>query len=161
MNGTLPGPPLRFAEGDHVFVNVINNAQHNVTIHSVCPYFRMQLTVGMVCLNEPRRSPTGHPNLNSPSRRPSVGKAYSYLRYNLHNDTALPPEAFETAEFSNPDIPKTANSTFGWINIQLEPLVNDLYPTQVDQRISSVFEAHFRNCLERMAGKRYVYRSCN
>jgi FtsP/CotA-like multicopper oxidase with cupredoxin domain len=32
----MPGPTLRFTEGDHIFINVVNNAQHNVTIHWYC-----------------------------------------------------------------------------------------------------------------------------
>jgi L-ascorbate oxidase len=66
--------------------------------------------------------------------RPIVDKGYALLRYNLENTTSLPAEAFQFANFSNPNIPKPANSTFGWIDAQLEPLTEDPYPDNVTQR---------------------------
>jgi FtsP/CotA-like multicopper oxidase with cupredoxin domain len=69
--------------------------------------------------------------------RPIVDEGYALLRYNLSNDTYLPPEAFQAADSSNPNIPQVAVSTFGWIDSQLEPLTADPYPTTVDQRTPS------------------------
>jgi L-ascorbate oxidase len=68
--------------------------------------------------------------------RSSVDMGYALLQYQLDNDTSscLPPEAFQEAKSSNQAIPKIANSTFGWIDSQLQPLQPDAYPDVVDQR---------------------------
>lgn len=66
VNGTLPGPTLRFTEGDHIFINVVNNAQHNVTIHWYCVKTRIIANVGMVCPNGVHPSQMEHQNLNIP-----------------------------------------------------------------------------------------------
>jgi hypothetical protein len=70
--------------------------------------------------------------------RATVDTGYALLRYNLEDETSpgLPSEAFQAGEPSNSAIPKTPNSTFGWIDSQLEPLISDPYPEVVDQSIT-------------------------
>jgi hypothetical protein len=71
--------------------------------------------------------------------RSTVDMGYALLQYRLENDTStcLPPEAFQKAVSSNQAIPKIANSTFGWIDSQLQPLQSDAYPDAVDQRAAA------------------------